>query len=88
MLILLFIVSGVGKTSLTHLISKNEPLTSPTWTIGCSVEVKLHKYKEGTQAQNTFFVELWDVGGFNNHRNARSVFYQPMHGEYSITLIC
>lgn len=72
--------SGVGKTSLTYLIAHNKPLLSPGWTVGCSVEVKLHKYKEGTQAQNTFFVELWDVGGSNNHRNTRNVFYQPTHG--------
>ncbi|OWR45411.1 rab-like protein 3 [Danaus plexippus] len=72
--------SGVGKTSLTYLVAHNKPLLSPGWTVGCSVEVKLHKYKEGTQAQNTFFVELWDVGGSNNHRNTRNVFYQPTHG--------
>ncbi|CAG9560381.1 unnamed protein product [Danaus chrysippus] len=74
------IFSGVGKTSLTYLVAHNKPLLSPGWTVGCSVEVKLHKYKEGTQAQNTFFVELWDVGGSNNHRNTRNVFYQPTHG--------
>lgn len=83
--------SGVGKTSLTYLIAHNKPLLSPGWTVGCSVEVKLHRYKEGTQAQNTFFVELWDVGGSNNHRNTRNVFYQPTHGnilKYSeITII-
>ncbi|CAG9127015.1 unnamed protein product [Plutella xylostella] len=72
--------SGVGKTSLTYLIAHNKPLMSPGWTVGCSVEVKLHRYKEGTQAQNTFFVELWDVGGSNGHRNTRNVFYQPTHG--------
>ncbi|XP_041976670.1 rab-like protein 3 isoform X2 [Aricia agestis] len=54
--------SGVGKTSLTYLIAHSKPLLSPGWTVGCSVEVKLHRYKEGTQAQNTFFVEFWDVG--------------------------
>ncbi|XP_052871820.1 rab-like protein 3 [Anopheles cruzii] len=72
--------SGVGKTSLTHLIANNEPLTSPGWTVGCSVEVKLHEYKEGTSSQNTFFVELWDVGGSISHTNARGVFYHPTHG--------
>lgn len=72
--------SGVGKTSLTYLIAHNKPLVSPGWTVGCSVEVKLHRYKEGTQAQNTFFVELWDVGGSNGHRITRNVFYQPTHG--------
>ncbi|XP_073951882.1 rab-like protein 3 [Choristoneura fumiferana] len=70
----------VGKTSLTYLIAHNKPLLSPGWTVGCSVEVKLHQYKEGTEAQNTFFVEFWDVGGSNGHRNTRNVFYQPTHG--------
>lgn len=54
--------------------------------MGCSVEVKLHRYKEGTQAQNTFFVELWDVGGSNGHRNTRNVFYQPTHGAFIPTM--
>ncbi|XP_053677584.1 rab-like protein 3 isoform X1 [Anopheles nili] len=72
--------SGVGKTSLTHLIANNEPLTSPGWTVGCSVEVRLHEYKEGTPSQNTFFVELWDVGGSISHKNTRGVFYNPTHG--------
>lgn len=72
--------SGVGKTSLTHLIANNEPLTSPGWTVGCAVEVKLHEYKEGTPSQNTFFIELWDVGGSISHMNTRGVFYNPTHG--------
>ncbi|XP_058830203.1 rab-like protein 3 isoform X2 [Topomyia yanbarensis] len=72
--------SGVGKTSLTHLIANNEPLTSPGWTVGCAVEVKLHEYKEGTPSQNTFFIELWDVGGSISHKNTRGVFYNPTHG--------
>jgi Rab-like protein 3 len=72
--------SGVGKTSLTHLIAHNEALTSPGWTVGCSVEVKLHEYKEGTPSQNTFFVELWDVGGSISHKNTRHTFYTPTHG--------
>ncbi|XP_013188101.1 rab-like protein 3 isoform X2 [Amyelois transitella] len=79
--------SGVGKTSLTYLVAHNKPLISPGWTVGCSVEVKLHKYKEGTQAQNTFFVELWDVGGSNGHRNTRDVFYQPTHGSTQIPIL-
>ncbi|XP_030753842.1 rab-like protein 3 [Sitophilus oryzae] len=72
--------SGVGKTSFVHLASHNEPIKSPSWTIGCSVEVKLHEFKEGTKEQKTFFVEFWDVGGSNNHRNTRQVFYNPCHG--------
>lgn len=76
----LFPATGVGKTSLTHLIANNEALTSPGWTVGCAVEVKLHEYKEGTAAQHTYFIELWDVGGSISHRNTRGVFYNPVHG--------
>lgn len=71
---------GVGKTSLTHLIANNEALTSPGWTVGCAVEVKLHEYKEGTTAQRTYFIELWDVGGSISHKNTRGVFYNSVHG--------
>ncbi|KFM78104.1 Rab-like protein 3, partial [Stegodyphus mimosarum] len=63
--------SGVGKSSLVHLICHSEAITNPSWTIGCSVEVKLHEYKEGTPFQKTYFVELWDVGGSSSHRNSR-----------------
>jgi Rab-like protein 3 len=72
--------SGVGKTSLTHLICHNEAITSPSWTVGCSVEVKLHEFKEGLPQQKTYFVELWDVGGSSSHRNTRSIFYNPVNG--------
>ncbi|XP_073983466.1 rab-like protein 3 isoform X2 [Rhodnius prolixus] len=72
--------SGVGKSSLTHLIAHSEPISNPSWTIGCSVDVKLHEYREGTQYQKTYFIELWDIGGSSNHRNTRSVFYNSVHG--------
>lgn len=72
--------SGVGKTSFVHLVANNEPIRSPSWTVGCSVEVKLHEYKEATKEQKTYFIEFWDVGGSNNHRNTRHVFYNPCHG--------
>lgn len=72
--------SGVGKTSFVHLAAHTEPIKDPRWTVGCSVEVKLHVYKEGTPGQTTDFVELWDVGGSKNHRNTRHVFYYPCHG--------
>lgn len=72
--------SGVGKTSLTHLICQQQPIGNPSWTVGCSVEVKLHEYKEGTPNQRRYFIELWDVGGSQNHKNTRSVFYNPTNG--------
>lgn len=73
-------MAGVGKTSLTYLIAKNEALTSPGWTVGSAVEVKLHEYKEGTPHQHTYFIELWDIGGSISHKNTRGVFYNPVHG--------
>lgn len=61
-------------------MSHNEALVSPGWTIGCSAEVKLHEYKEGTNAQQTFFIELFDIAGSIGHQNTRGVFYNPTHG--------
>ncbi|KAK0090182.1 hypothetical protein PV325_002607 [Microctonus aethiopoides] len=72
--------SGVGKTSLTHLISVQQPINNPSWTVGCSVEVKLHEYKQGTPNQKTYFIELWDIGGSQNHQNCRHVFYNATNG--------
>ncbi|XP_011300519.1 rab-like protein 3 isoform X1 [Fopius arisanus] len=72
--------SGVGKTSLTHLICEQQTINNPSWTIGCSVEVKLHEYKEGTPNQKRYFIELWDVGGSQSHKNTRHVFYNPTNG--------
>lgn len=75
-----FLFLGVGKTSLVHLICQQQPISNPSWTIGCSVEVKLHEYKQGTPNQRRYFVELWDIGGSQNHQNTRSVFYNPTNG--------
>ncbi|GIY99970.1 rab-like protein 3 [Caerostris extrusa] len=72
--------SGVGKSSLVHLIANSEAINNPSWTIGCSVEVKLHEFKEGTPFQKTYFIEMWDVGGSSSHRNSRSIFYNSFHG--------
>jgi Rab-like protein 3 len=33
--------SGVGKTSLVHLIAHQDILKKSSWTIGCSVDVKV-----------------------------------------------
>lgn len=71
---------GVGKTSLVHLMANHEALTSPGWTIGCSAEVKLHEYKEGTPSQGSYFIELFDIGGSISYQNSRGVFYHPTNG--------
>jgi len=72
--------SGSGKTTLVHLICHNEPCYTPTATIGCSVEVKLHEYRAGTPSEKDFFIELWDIGGAASHANSRSIFYHQVHG--------
>lgn len=72
--------SGVGKTSLVHLIANGQPLSHITYTIGASIEVKLHEYREGTPAQKTFWIELCDIGGSHGHRNSRHVFYKDYQG--------
>ncbi|XP_064483990.1 rab-like protein 3 isoform X2 [Ornithodoros turicata] len=71
---------GVGKSSAVTLMCHNQPINNPTWTIGCSIEVKLHEFREGTPSQKTYFVELWDIGGSSSHSNTRSVFYNAFHG--------
>ena len=48
--------SGVGKTSLVHLISRGKPLSHITYTIGASIEVKLHEYREGTPSQRPYWI--------------------------------
>uniref|UniRef100_H2T4B9 RAB, member of RAS oncogene family-like 3 n=1 Tax=Takifugu rubripes TaxID=31033 RepID=H2T4B9_TAKRU len=33
--------SGVGKSSLVHLLCQNQVLGNPSWTVGCSVDSSL-----------------------------------------------
>lgn len=70
----------MGKSSLVNLISHQVPIKTPYWTVGCSIEVKIHEYKEGTPSQKTYFLELWDIGGSSAHENSRTVFYNAFHG--------
>lgn len=72
--------SGVGKTSLVHHICHNESIPNPGWTIGCTVEVKLYDYREGTPGMKSFFLEFWDVGGSASHENSRAIFYNGVNG--------
>ncbi|CAM1295481.1 RABL3 (predicted) [Pycnogonum litorale] len=72
--------SGVGKSSLVNLICHDQTASNTSWTIGCSVEVKLHDYKVGTPTEKTYFVELWDIGASNSHKNSRALFYHSLNG--------
>lgn len=35
------LLSGVGKSSLVHLLCQNQVLGNPSWTVGCSVDVRV-----------------------------------------------
>lgn len=72
--------SGVGKSSLVHLMCHGSVAASTQWTIGCSIEIKLHQYKEGTSHQKTCCIELWDIGGSRSHSIARKIFFNSYHG--------
>eukprot|EP01083_Nonionella_stella_P030810 84403_1 len=69
--------SGVGKTSLVHRLCHGTALQRPKWTVGCSTDVKLHRYSKGDRE---FFVEFLDVGGSYKYKMARQVFYTQLHG--------
>ncbi|XP_028765975.1 small GTPase LIP1 isoform X1 [Neltuma alba] len=80
--------SGVGKTSLVHLIVKGSPVTHPPQTIGCTVGVQHTAYgNSGSSSsslkgdsQRDFFVELWDVSGHERYKDCRSLFYSQING--------
>ncbi|KAM9329583.1 rab-like protein 3 [Gastrophryne carolinensis] len=76
--------SGVGKSSLVHLLCQNQVLGNPSWTVGCSVDVRLHEDREGTPEEKTFYIELWDVGGSvgsaSSVKSTRAVFYNGING--------
>ena len=64
---------GVGKTSLTKLLSSGEPSAGGAFaTSGCAVEVVL--------VDGRSFVELWDVGAAEEHEESRPLFYGRVDG--------
>lgn len=80
--------SGVGKTSLVHLIVKGSAVARPPQTIGCTVSVKHTNYGiSGSSsssikgdAERDFFIELWDVSGHDRYKDCRSLFYSQING--------
>lgn len=39
-----FSLAGVGKSSLVHLLCQNQVLGNPSWTVGCSVDVRVNDH--------------------------------------------
>ncbi|KAL8195808.1 hypothetical protein R6Q57_025561 [Mikania cordata] len=81
--------SGVGKTSLVHLIVKGSSIDRPAQTIGCMVDVKHFTYGSSSSSSSSsikgdmdreFFVELWDVSGHDRYTDCRSIFYSQING--------
>ncbi|XP_076948984.1 small GTPase LIP1-like [Bidens hawaiensis] len=81
--------SGVGKTSLVHLIVKGSSITRPAQTVGCTVDVKHFTYgSSGSSSSSSLkadtdreiFVELWDVSGHDRYHDCRSMFYSQING--------
>uniref|UniRef100_A0A8C4QXH5 Rab-like protein 3 n=1 Tax=Eptatretus burgeri TaxID=7764 RepID=A0A8C4QXH5_EPTBU len=76
--------SGVGKSSFVQLLCSGHPLGKASWTVGCSLDVRLHEYKEGTPLEKTFFLEMWDIGGSvgsaSSIKSTRSLFYNGVNG--------
>lgn len=80
--------SGVGKSSLVHLIVKGSSTARPSQTIGCTVDVKHITYGNSGSSSNSikgdserdFFIELWDVSGHDRYKDCRSLFYSQING--------
>lgn len=77
--------SGVGKSSLTYRIANGYSAATassfdPGYTIGCSTDIKLHDFKQGTLDEKTFCVEIWDIGASKYHASSRSIFYNGVNG--------
>lgn len=81
--------SGVGKSSLVHLIVNGTSVSHLQQTVGCSVGVK-HMTCGGSSSSSStsnngervrdFFVELWDVCGHERYKDCRSLFYSEING--------
>ncbi|KAK3157327.1 hypothetical protein QOZ80_2AG0119480 [Eleusine coracana subsp. coracana] len=80
--------SGVGKSSLVHLLLEGLAVARPSQTIGCTVGVKHITYSSlgcssnsiNGDAERNFFVELWDVSGHERYKECRSLFYSQING--------
>ena len=72
--------SGVGKSSFISGIVNQSPLNHPSSTIGCSVEVLEYSYTGHHGQHREVFLEFWEIGGAQGHRDSRSIFYTNPNG--------
>jgi Rab-like protein 3 len=69
--------AGVGKSSFVHKLCHGSVLKDPRCTVGCNIEVMLHRY---APSGNNFFVELCDLGGHPKYKHSRDIFYSQING--------
>ena len=50
--------SGVGKTTLVHLLAHQEVLKKSSCTIGCSVDVKVFKFNQNSMTKKTSLMRI------------------------------
>ena len=67
--------SGVGKSSLVHVVCERSILRAPTWTVGCTLNAQLYRPRVRGVGEECF-VEWVDVGGSSTYAAARSAFYE------------
>jgi Rab-like protein 3 len=70
--------SSSGKSSLVNLICNSDELKKSSWTIGCSVDVKIHQFKDATKEHKQYIVEFWDIGG--GIKSCTDIFYNNIDG--------
>uniref|UniRef100_H3B5Y5 RAB, member of RAS onco family like 3 n=1 Tax=Latimeria chalumnae TaxID=7897 RepID=H3B5Y5_LATCH len=54
---------GVGKSSLVHLLCQNQVLGNPSWTVGCSVDVRVNEFCLGWPSKRGGKQDRWDLKG-------------------------
>lgn len=74
--------SNVGKTSLVYLLCNGKPQIKPSRTVGCNVEVMIHRYPSTAPDANrrAFFVEFYDLCGYAKHPNSLDPLYAGVDG--------
>ena len=70
--------SGVGKTTLSTVLSTRNFDTSPIYrpTVGCNIQV----LRQTHDLQGHYFVELWDVATAERYEPMRPLYYAGING--------
>eukprot|EP00035_Acanthoeca_spectabilis_P040251 m.68451 g.68451 ORF g.68451 m.68451 type:complete len:229 (+) comp9921_c0_seq1:222-908(+) len=69
--------SGVGKSSVTHLICHGKSVLEPKYTVGCQVQIKLFQLPDEL---GVHCFEFWDISGSPRYAETRQVYFQSPDG--------